>query len=497
MSYKSLGRAILERLRQRGAERVYAVLGTDHVTLMREFEAFNGLTLVTVPHEFAAASLALGDSLAGKLGVALVHSIPGSLNASGVLLNALTSRIPLIVLAGESPKSRGEFGRTLRVHWSVDLKFPELPVKRAFRLDDDNPLGQLERAIALALSEPQGPVLITFRRDLLAKPVQEDSRKDPYFPGASRKVIERANELLSRLSRVALITYRAGRRFEAFSALKDFAERNSAPVENPVGERLNYPSDGPFATLKVEDAEGYIVVEHEAPWIVEREGVKVWVDPDPLFSLIEHHDFPCDLCVQSVPEDFLPYLKLPKQDREWAFVKSEQLRKYREERKSLRCIAAKELSSWGEPIFNEYQLDRNCLVLRDFNTYFGDLAADHLGWAWGASIGFHFSTGKKTIAVTGDGSFYLSSPESVAYVARRAKNVLLIFDDARWGSVGREYERFYGEGTRTVDLERADFSGLFSSFKIPYFEVRGEDELLEALGKARGMERAAIRVLER
>ncbi|MCG2889088.1 MAG: thiamine pyrophosphate-requiring protein, partial [Sulfolobales archaeon] len=115
---RSLGNAMLEKLRRWGVERVYAVLGTDHVTLMREFETSQGVSLVTVPHELVAASMAMGESLGGKLGAVLVHNVPGLLNASGVLLNALTSRIPLLVLAGEQPRTSGDFSRTLRVHYA-------------------------------------------------------------------------------------------------------------------------------------------------------------------------------------------------------------------------------------------------------------------------------------------------------------------------------------------------------------------------------------------
>jgi acetolactate synthase-1/2/3 large subunit len=494
---RSLGNAMLEKLRRWGVERVYAVLGTDHVTLMREFETSQGVSLVTVPHELVAASMAMGESLGGKLGAVLVHNVPGLLNASGVLLNALTSRIPLLVLAGEQPRTSGDFSRTLRVHYAADVRIPEVPAKKTVRLDDDKPLAKLERALAIALSEPQGPVIVTFRRDLLAMQMEDDSRKSPYYPGASSKAIDKANEILSRLSRVAVITYRAGRRREAYEALRAFAETFGTPVENPVGERVNYPGDGRLSALSVKDAEGYVIVEHEAPWVGEgREGVKVWVDPDPLYFLIENHDFDCDLCVQSVPEEFLARLKLKEQDKAWAEAKREELERFRESNRSVRCEVAKVLSSSGLTVFNEYQLDRRCVTKGEFGTYFGDLGADHLGWAWGASIGYYLSTGRKAAAVTGDGSFYLSSPESVIYVARKSENLLIIFDDAKWGSVAREFERFYGYEPQTAKLERFDLSGLFSSAKIPYFEAKGREEAVQAVEQAMKLRNAAVRVIE-
>ena len=487
----AVGKRLLEALREWGAERVYAVLGTDHITLMREFEAGTGVSLFTVPHEFVAASMALGESISGKLGVVLLHSVPGSLNASGVLMNALTSRVPLLALVGESPPEAGEFGRTLRVHWSSDLEFPRLPVKRVFEMRE-KPVETLNRAIALALSEPQGPVIVRFRRDLLAKECGgEKGRKTPYFPGASKRAIERANELLSKLTRVQLITWRGGRSDEAFDAIKGFADSNNVPVANPVGERVNYPSNGEMAST-VLDAEGYIIVEHEAPQV---EGIKVWVDPDPLYSLIEDHSFDCDLCVQSTPQDFLPHLRV-KNDLDWARAGREELEKRRESG-STRCVLARELSRTGLTVFDEYQLEKDCIVATRREQYFGDLASNHLGWAFGASLGYSVARGERTVAVMGDGAFYLSSPLSNAYVIRKAKldPIVVVVDNSSWGSVRREYERFFGEGTNLTELDNLEFSKFAETIDAEYLETKDPRGLAEEVVKLKGP--VVVRVKER
>ncbi|MEM3245080.1 MAG: thiamine pyrophosphate-binding protein, partial [Metallosphaera sp.] len=76
---------ILHGLKERGVDKIFMVSGTDYAAFIEEKVRDPSLPdFVVVPHEITAASMALGYSLAGKLGVVAVHTIPGTLNALGV-----------------------------------------------------------------------------------------------------------------------------------------------------------------------------------------------------------------------------------------------------------------------------------------------------------------------------------------------------------------------------------------------------------------------------
>src|SRR5262249_59547414 len=105
----------------------------------------------------------------GKLGVALVTSGPGVLNALTGLTSAHCDGLPVLLLAGEV--ARRNFGRgALQDGSAYGLRIVEMlrkVTKYAEEVNDpQRALAMLRHAIRTALSGPQGPVALTLPVDV-------------------------------------------------------------------------------------------------------------------------------------------------------------------------------------------------------------------------------------------------------------------------------------------------------------------------------------------
>ncbi len=108
------GAAVLAQvLVDHGARRVFAILGDSNHRLGHALEAV-GCTVVVGRHEGGVAAMALGAALAGTgPGVCLVHQGPGFTNALTPLVEAAKSRVPMLMLVGDT--AEGDSGSPFHV----------------------------------------------------------------------------------------------------------------------------------------------------------------------------------------------------------------------------------------------------------------------------------------------------------------------------------------------------------------------------------------------
>jgi acetolactate synthase-1/2/3 large subunit len=455
---------IIKTIKDYSGNNIFIVSGTDHPAFIKYSYESKDLNLITIPHEITATSAALGYSLSGKLGVVLLHTVPGTLNALGIIANAFTSRIPLIVIAGKSPyTSKGSnASRNLRVHWTQDADQEMLVknyVKYAFEIRDKSQVkAVIKRSIQIALSEPQGPVYIAIPREITVSDIEENHEihMEPYYPSAPQSVIDKARELIEKSSNPVIIAWRAGRHESWFKALTDFANRSKIPVINYVGERVNYPSTGEMAVddFNVKEADLIITVEAEVPWIpkyVDIDSKVIRIDTDPSYSYIPYYDFSCDVCVQSTVDEFFNRLSVKRNpDKELLEMikRQKELKLKRLEKLSYSKhihpdYLSYEVSKLKWTVFNEYNLNPKYGIFEEHNSYFGDPAFGHLGWALGASVGYKIATGKNVIAVVGDGSFIFGVPSAFYYIAKRIPVLVVIFDNKSWYEVEKAVKEVY------------------------------------------------------
>ncbi|WOE50534.1 thiamine pyrophosphate-binding protein [Sulfuracidifex metallicus] len=413
---------IIKTLRGLGIKRVFSTTGTDHVAfLVEDFPE-----LVLVKHELEAISAAIGSSLKGEMGCALLHTVPGTGNSLGAIMNAFTSRIPLIIMAGIAPITEGGIGKNLRTHWTQEVKDQREIVRQITKLDMEikDPLMAeqvLVRAYSVAMSEPRGPVYIAFSREVSLGESQIRNKKPSYYePGPTLDKINKVKEMIEESENPIIVTWRAGRRRQWFHSLKSFAERSNIPVMNFAGEVLNYPSTGKMSIVNADLNKNdlIIVVESEVPWSPpdKVKGSVIKVDVDPLYSYLPTYGFDCTLCIQSTVSSLFDNLQVRKKDFEVKDWRKE-LKMEVEKLSSMSKVNPRYLS-WEigrlkpDTIYNEYVLNPVYAMPENFASYFADLSSNHLGWTLGASIGGALVSGGYSVVTMGDGAFILGVPEA-------------------------------------------------------------------------------------
>lgn len=238
VSVENTAQAYLKLLRAMGVKYFFGNAGTDFASIIDGFAKFaaEGKTTpipIQVPHEFCAVSMAHGYSMVtGEPPLVMVHTTVGTANAMCGLINAARARIPLILSAGRTPITEsGHLGsRDLLIHWAQESFDQASLVREYVKWDYElRSFSQLEtvvrRAFALAMSEPKGPVYLTFPREVLAEPHSEFtfSEENPLppattpFPDSAR--IEEAAELLAHAAYPLIITRTFGRNPTAVSSL--------------------------------------------------------------------------------------------------------------------------------------------------------------------------------------------------------------------------------------------------------------------------------------
>jgi len=503
---------LLQALRREGVDKIFMVSGTDYAAFIEEKVRDHSLPdFVIVPHEITAASAALGYSLGGKLGVVAVHTVPGTANSLGIIANAFTSRIPLIVIAGRSPYTEegSTASRNLRIHWTQEARDQGGLVRQYVKWDFEvRRASQMEvavmRALQIARSEPQGPVYLVIPREVSVE--RSSSRRvpmDPYEPGPSPSALRRIEELIRESEKPAIITWRAGRRESWYASLQRFAERLGAPVLHYVGEVVNYPSTGGMALdrLDLSEPDLLIVVESEVPWIPKKVRVNakvIKVDVDPSYSYIPYYGFRCDVCLQATPEA-LDVVRVDARDK-WRDEIKERVEKRREEKaKELERLRSGKkvhprllshlVSKLGGVIFNEYPFNPRYADL-SYGQYFGDLSEGHLGWSLGAAFGYRVATGREVIATVGDGSFIFGVPEAFyhACASYGLPVLVVIYDNGGWLASAEAVDEVFPEGLAKAkslypgaDFKRYNIGETVKAFGGYFRLVETVDEVEESL----------------
>jgi len=132
---------------------------------------------MTIPHEVPAVGMAHGYALVtGRPQVVMVHVIVGAGNAVGGIINAARSNVPILFSAGRNPLTEsGMHGsRNRPIHWAQESFDQAGMIREYVKWDYElRNFTQLEtvvdRALAVAQAEPQGPVYLTLPREVLAE----------------------------------------------------------------------------------------------------------------------------------------------------------------------------------------------------------------------------------------------------------------------------------------------------------------------------------------
>src|SRR3954463_6815738 len=223
--------AWLGLLAARGVEYLFANGGTDFAPVVEAYAKGRALgwrlpEVVVVPHENLGVAMAHGYTMiTGRPQAMMVHVGVGTANAMNGIINASRMNVPILFTAGRTPLTESGAiagARNNYIHWAQE-HFDQGGMLREFVKWDyelrhaEQTETVLDRALAIAKSEPQGPVYVTLPREILASDFAKTA-----FP-ASRTIatasppapdlnaLEAAGKLLGTAHHPLLITANGGR----------------------------------------------------------------------------------------------------------------------------------------------------------------------------------------------------------------------------------------------------------------------------------------------
>jgi acetolactate synthase-1/2/3 large subunit len=513
MAVDSVAEAYLALLAERGVEYLIANAGTDFAPIV---EAYAKLARVGIAapkpliatHENVAISMAHGYAAAsGKVPAVMVHVSVGTANAICGVFNAARDFVPILFTAGRSPLTEdGLLGaRDTYIHWAQEMfdqagMLREI-VKWEYELRNGTQLETVvDRALALATSEPGGPVYLSLPREVLAAPLNGFSYDKPARrgaaspPAADADAIEEAARLLAAAREPLIVTAGAGRDPAAVPVLAEFAERFAIPVVEHRQRHLSLPADHPChlgydPTPYLDQSDAILVLECDVPWTPSRKAPSrdckvIHLGVDPLFQRYPIRGYAGDVAITGTPRRALAQLGEALARHGAERTARERRARLGERREALRASwrKARETAAAEKPIspvwvsaclaeikgddailVNEYTLlNEHCPSLRP-GSYFGSSPAAGLGWGAGAAVGVKLAEPERpVVAILGDGSYIFSNPVAVHHAAamHRLPVLFVVVNNSMWGAVRRATLGMYphGEAARSnkppfIDLD--------------------------------------------
>ncbi len=519
LAVDSVAEAYLALLAERGVEYLFANAGTDFAPLVEAFakSARTGAPApqpVLATHENLALSMAHGYAvITGRVPAVMVHVSVGTANGVCGIFNAARDNVPMLFTAGRSPLTEGGMAgaRDVYIHWAQEMFDQAGMVRELVKWDYELRNGEqletvVDRALAVATSEPKGPVYLSLPREVLAMPLpgfaydMPSRRVAASPPGPDKGAIDEAARLLAAAENPLIVTASAGRDPAAVTALADFAEAYSIPVVQHRPRHLSLSADHPChlgydATPFLDDADAILVLECDVPWVPSLDAPRpackvIHIGVDPLFQRYPIRGFPCDVAITSSPAAALAELgaALGRNTGKPAVASRRQRvgerrdaqraawRKTREATAAMRPIHMAWASACidrAKPedaiLVNEYTLMPEHCGSTLPGSYFGSSPASGLGWGGGAALGAKLAApDRPVIAVLGDGSHLFGNPVAVHHAAA-AHNLPVLFvvmNNSMWGAVRRATMGMYPQG----EAMRSNKPPLIDLDQLPAFE---------------------------
>jgi acetolactate synthase-1/2/3 large subunit len=495
----NVAEAYLALLAQRGIEYLFGNAGTDFAPLIEAY-ARAAQTGISVPrpilatHENLAVAMAHGYGMVSrKIPAVMAHVSVGTANMVCAAMNAARENVAILLTAGRSPLTEtGLLGsRDGYIHWAQEMydqagMLREV-VKWDYELRNAEQLATVvDRALAIAASEPRGPVYLSLPREVIAAPACdfEPARESQFHPAAPASpdagAVAAAAAILKRAKRPLIVTANAARDAAAFAALAQFSERFAIPVVQHRPRYLSLASSHPTnfgldPTRFVPKADAILVIESDVPWLPSRTAPQrnckvMHCGLDPLFTRYPVRGFPCDLAITGSAVATLSALTAALDGEVDTETIAQRRRWIEDERASLTAgwKAAVESAARKNPpdptwvshcigrakephciVINEYTLFPEYCSFEGPDLYFGSSSASGLGWGAGAALGAKLARPESPIiAVLGDGAYMFSNPTAAHHASalHELPVLFVVMNNSMWGAVERSTRAMYPDG---------------------------------------------------
>jgi len=511
--------AYLALLADRGVDYLFGNAGTDFAPLIEAY-AQAAQTGVAVPrpivatHENLAVTMAHGFAMVSRrIPAVMVHVSVGTANMICAAMNAVRENVAILLTAGRSPLTEtGLFGsRDGYIHWAQEMYDQAGMIREVVKWDYELRNAEqlttvVDRALAIAATEPRGPVYLSLPREVIAAPVSDLRRPPPSRltvaapAGPDGSAIAVAAHVLAQASRPLIVTANAGRNAAVFGVLGQFADRFAVPVVQHRPRYLSLPSSHPMHLgfdpgALVRKADAILVIESDVPWIPNqiapsRDCKVIQCGLDPLFGRYPIRGFPCDIAITGETVATLSALAAALDNKVDAESIALRRRWIGDERATLTTawknavdLAARKAPldpAWVSHCIGRAK-DPHCIVINEYtlfpehcafefpDLYFGSSSASGLGWGAGAALGVKLARPDSPVmAIVGDGAYMFSNPAAVHHAStlHDLPVLFVVMNNGMWGAVQRSTLAMYPDGMASKSNEPC-FVGLRN---LPAFE---------------------------
>lgn len=239
---------IAETLHRAGCRTAFGIPGGEILAMMHALDDC-GIRFALCKHENAGGFMAEGTHHAtGAPGILVATIGPGLANGINTVVNAWQDQVPLIVLSGCIDGAEAQ----TYTHQVFDHAQLMRPITKASFLAADGAVDVIaEKAVALAMADPQGPVHIDIPVSLAEKP-QPAARPStvsvasPTGPAAGED-LSRAAAMLAGAQRPLVVAGVGAVAHDAGPVLQTLCERYGAPLLTTYKAKGLMPEDHPLS----------------------------------------------------------------------------------------------------------------------------------------------------------------------------------------------------------------------------------------------------------
>ncbi|MDX1655988.1 MAG: thiamine pyrophosphate-binding protein [Candidatus Competibacteraceae bacterium] len=514
------GGLVVDSLVNFGVEMVFAVPGESYLPVLDALHDRPAIRLVTARQEGGAAMMAEAwGKLTGRPGVALVTRGPGASNAMSGLHVARQDSTPLVLLVGQV--GRGMLDREA---------FQEIDYRRAFgqvakwvaQVDDGRRLPEyLARAFATALSGRPGPVVLALPEDILSAsydtpPARYHSRCSPHpdpramaeldgrLKAARRPLVLLGEADWNPSAREALAAFVEAWQLPTVTSFRcqDLLDNRSPVYGGDMGLGIN-----PSLARRAAEADVLLAVGGRLGE-VPSQGYRLLDIPHPAQELIQVHPQPEELGKVYQPTLALacgmePFataagaLSVPAVVpwQEWTRRARADYLAWSQPTRGPGRLQLAEVVHWLGKRLPDQAIITNgagnyAAWLHRFYPYRGyrsQLAptSGSMGYGLPAAIAAKLCyPNRPVVAFAGDGCFQMTLQELGTAVQYGLGIVVVVVNNASWGTIRMHQERRYPGRVTGTDLVNPDFVALARAYGAFGARVEGSEDFPEAFEAA-------------
>ena len=489
---------IMETLIEQGCDTVFGYPGGQVINIFDELYQYRDkINHVLTAHEQGASHAADGYARAtGKVGVVIATSGPGATNLVTGIATAHLDSVPLVAITGNVPCSL--LGRDS--FQEVDIMGVTMPItKHNFIVKDVTKLADtLRLAFKIAKSGRPGPVLVDIPKDIQINQCEFESKTpvESYpIQSADEDKLRQAAELISQAKRPYIYCGGGVISSGASDEVISLAEKIDSPIGCSMMGLSAIPDDHP-KFLGMQGMHGRYassVAENEADLIIAAGarfsdratgntskfavGAKIiHIDVDNAEINKNIHAY---LGIEGDIKDTLSRLVNmveEKKNPEWS-SRTEELKMI-----GNNCISSKTaLTPYNIIDIISSKADDDTVIVTDVGqhqmwtaqrypfkkprTFISSGGLGTMGFGMGAAIGANIATGKKSVLITGDGSFGMNLNELATAVSNNIPMIIVIMNNGVLGMVRQWQTLFFDKHYSNTTLNRkTDFVKLAEAF---------------------------------